>query len=79
MIPKLMLKSLKREQVSGSLTTVTANVVKIICIELDVLTWLMANSFVASVLILVSNISWRDVVSTSKYVRFTGCVSEGCH
>ena len=31
----------------------TANSVKIICIELDVLTWLMPNSFVVSVFILV--------------------------
>ena len=37
----------------GSLTTVTANFVNIICIELDILTWLMTKPFVASVLILV--------------------------
>ena len=41
-----------KNQVSGSLTTVTANFIKIICIKLDMLTWLMTNSFVASVLIL---------------------------
>ena len=36
---------------SGSLTTVTANFVKIIFIELDMLTRLMTNSVVVSVLI----------------------------
>ena len=43
-----------KHKISGCLTTVTANFVKIICIELDMLvTWLMTNPFVASVLILV--------------------------
>ena len=42
-----------KSRISGSLTTVTANFVKIVCIELDMLTWLMTNPFVASVLILV--------------------------
>ena len=31
----------------------TANFVKIICIEMDMLTWLMTNPFLALVLILV--------------------------
>ena len=35
------------------LKTLTANFIKIICIGLNVLTWLMTNPFVASVLILV--------------------------
>ena len=42
-----------KNRISGSLTTVTANFVKIVRIELDMLTWLMTNPFVASVLILV--------------------------
>ena len=41
-----------KNKISGSLTTVTANFVMIICIELEMLTWLMINPFVASVLTL---------------------------
>ena len=41
------------EMFSGSLMIGIANFVKIICIELDILTWLMINPFIASVLILV--------------------------
>ena len=48
-----MLKYLKIKLVSESLASVTANVVKIICLQLDMLTWLMTNPFVAAVLIQV--------------------------
>ena len=72
-----------KNRISGSLTTVTANFVKILGIELDMLTWLMTNPFVASVLILViadpgilSNTNWRDAVSISKCGRIPECASE---
>ena len=42
-----------KDKISGSLTAVTVNFVKIICIELDMLTWLITDPFVASLLILV--------------------------
>ena len=48
-----------KNKVSGSPTTVTANFVKIICIELDMLTWLMTNPFVTSLLILVIANPWH--------------------
>ena len=37
-----------KNAVSGSLTIVTAAFVKITCVELDMLTWLITNPFVAS-------------------------------
>ena len=46
-------KIIKNKIVSRSRTTVTVNFVKNICIELDMLTWLMTNPFVASVMILL--------------------------
>ena len=57
MIPTEIKNSLSDEifknKISGSLTTVAANFVYVICVELNMLTWLMTNPFVASVLILV--------------------------
>ena len=49
-----------KNTISGSLTIVTANFVKIICIELDMLHWLMTNSFVASVFILAILDPWNS-------------------
>ena len=45
------LRCLKMKQVSGSLTTVTANFVKIICIASSMLTRLMTNPFLVNPLI----------------------------
>ena len=72
-------------KVSLSVLTIEnlSNFVKIICIELDMLTWLMTNPFFASVLILVIadprnafTYILEDVVSISKCDRVLGSASE---
>ena len=52
-------KCLNIKQVIGSLTSVTATFLKIICIALDMLTWLMTNLFIASVLIMIIEDPWN--------------------
>ena len=74
---------LRKVSLSVLTTENLSNFVKIICIELDMLTWLMTNPFFASVLILVIadprnafTYILEDVVSISKCDRVPGSASE---
>ena len=58
----------------------TENFVMIICIELDVLTWLISNQplyWSSRIPEILSQKNWRDVVNISKCVRVPEYDAEG--